>query len=99
PGAGSMIGTAQVAKASPDGYTLLLATGSSLVVAPAFTATQYDPIKDFSPISIMAASPFAVVVGKDVPADSLKALIALAKSDPDKLNMASFGTGSASHLA
>jgi len=99
PGAGSMIGTNHVAKAAPDGYTLLLATGSSLVVAPAFTQTQYDPIKDFVPISILAASPFAVVVGKDVPADSLRALIELARSKPGKLNMASFGTGSASHLA
>lgn len=99
PGAGSMIGTNHVAKAAPDGYTLLLATGSSLVVAPAFTQTQYDPIRDFRPISILAASPFAVVVGKDIPASSVAELIALAKSEPGKLNMASFGTGSASHLA
>jgi Uncharacterized protein conserved in bacteria len=99
PGAGSMIGTGQVAKAAPNGYTLLLATGSSLAVAPAFTKTQYDPIRDFTPVSILVASPFAVVVGKEVPAKSVSDLIALAKSAPGKLNMASFGTGSASHLA
>ena len=98
PGAGSMIGTAQVARAQPDGYTLLFATSSSLAVSPAYTKTQYDPIADFAPVILMAASPMAVVVAPDVPAQTLPELIALAKAKPGALSLASFGTGSASHL-
>ena len=98
PGAGSMIGTAQVARSDPDGYTLLFATSSSLVVSPAYTKASYDPTKDFSPVILIAASPMAVVVGPNVAARSIDELIALAKSKPGQLNMASFGNGSASHL-
>ena len=98
PGAGSMIGTGQVARAEPDGYTLLFATSSSLVVSPAYTQAAYDPVKDFSPVVLIAASPMAVLAAPGVPAKTIPELIALAKSQPGKLNMASFGNGSASHL-
>jgi len=98
-GAGSMLGTGYVAKAPADGYTLLLATSSSLVVAPVFTTASYDSRKDFTPISIVASSPFAVAVNTSVPAQNIAQLIALAKKEPGRLNMASFGTGSSSHLA
>lgn len=97
-GAGSMIGTAQVARATPDGYTLLFATSSSLAVSPAYTKTSYDPVADFSPVILIAASPMAVVVAPGVPAQTLPELIALAKKKPGELNLASFGTGSVSHL-
>ena len=98
PGAGSMIGTGQVARADPDGYTLLFATSSSLAVSPAFSTTTYDPVKDFAPVILIASSPMAVIVSSSVSAKNTAELISLAKAKPGSLNMASFGNGSASHL-
>ena len=100
PGAGGTIASAMVAKATPDGYTLLFANFATHAVAPTmFTSLRYDPIKDFAPISYLASSPHLLLVSSDLKAQSVAELIALAKSTPGKLNYASSGVGSPLHLA
>lgn len=99
PGAGGTIAIDFVAKAKPDGYTLL-AAGSTHTLNPSFgKKLPYDPIKDFAPVSMMAQSPYVLTVHPSVPANSVKELIALAKSRPGQLNYGSFGSGTAAHLA
>jgi len=99
-GAGGTLGAAQVAKAAPDGYTLLVASTSTHVVAPGvYPKLEYDPIKDFAPISLMAVSPYLLVVNPALPAKSVKELVELARKQPGKLNYASAGVGSTTHLA
>jgi tripartite-type tricarboxylate transporter receptor subunit TctC len=99
-GGGGTIGTAAVAKSAPDGYTLTVASTSTHVVAPSvYAKLEYDPVKDFAPISLMAVSPYLLVVNPSLPANSLKELVALAKKQPGKLNYASAGIGSTTHLA
>ena len=99
-GAGGTIGTEAVAKAPPDGYTLGVASTSTHAVAPSvYTKLGYDPVKDFAPISLMAVSPYLLVVHPDVPAKSLPEFVSYAKARPGKLNYASAGTGSTTHLA
>jgi tripartite-type tricarboxylate transporter receptor subunit TctC len=99
-GAGGTLGTAVVAKAAPDGYTLTVASTSTHVVAPSvYTKLDYDPVKDFAPVSLMAVSPYLLVVNPSLPAKTLKELVALAKKQPGKLNYASAGVGSTTHLA
>lgn len=99
-GAGGTLGTAQVAKAVPDGYSLTVASTSTHVVAPSvYARLDYDPVKDFAPIGLMAVSPYLLVVHPAVPAKTLPELIALAKTQPGKLNYASAGVGSTTHLS
>ena len=99
-GAGGTLGTAQVAKSAPDGYNLVLGTTSTHVVAPSvFKQPGYDPVKDFAPISLVAVTPYLLVVNPSLPAKSLKELVDLAKSRPGKLNYASAGVGSTTHLS
>ena len=99
-GAGGTIGTDAAAKAAPDGYTLTLGTTSTMAVAPgAYSKLGYDPIKNFSPISLVAVTPYLLVVNPQVPANNLAELVTLAKSQPDKLNYASAGNGSTTQLA
>lgn len=98
-GATGAIGLSYVAKSAPDGYTLILATASSLGTNPAVAKVPFDPVKDFTPIGLLAAEPLGLAVHPSVPANSVQDLIALAKAKPGALNMASFGTGSVSHLA
>ena len=99
-GAGGMIGTDIAAKSSPDGYTLTMGTTSTHVIAPAaYPNVKYDPIKDFVPITLVASTPYLLVVHPGVKAASLKDFIALMKSQPGKLNYASAGAGSTTHLA
>jgi len=99
-GAGGTIGTDVASKAAPDGYTLTLGTTSTMAVAPsAYSKLSYDPIKSFSPISLVAVTPYLLVVNPQVPANSLAELVTLAKSQPDKLNFASAGNGSTTQLA
>jgi len=99
-GAGGTIGTAVIAKAAPDGYNLAIASTSTHVVAPAvYPKLDYDAVKDFAPISLIAVSPYLLVVNTSVPAKSLKELIELAKKQPGKLNYASAGVGSTTHIA
>ena len=99
-GAGGTIGTEVVAKATPDGYTLGVASTSTHAVAPSvYTKLGYDPVKDFAPISLVAVSPYLLVVHPDVQVKSLQEFVAYVKARPGKLNYASAGTGSTTHLA
>jgi tripartite-type tricarboxylate transporter receptor subunit TctC len=99
-GAGGTIGTALVARATADGYTLVLATTSTHVVAPAvYPKLDYDPIKDFAPVSLLAVTPYLLVVHPSVKATTLKEFVDMVRAQPGKLNYASAGTGSTTHIA
>ncbi len=100
PGANSILGSDIVAKASPDGYTLLVdnITGHSANVT-LYKKLPFDSLKDFAPITLIASAPNLLVVHPSSPVRTMKDLIAVAKSQPGKLAYASFGTGSAAHLA
>ncbi|MCW5575721.1 MAG: tripartite tricarboxylate transporter substrate binding protein [Burkholderiales bacterium] len=99
PGAGSTLGHGLAAKATPDGYTLVLGTSGGLVVSAAFgSKLAYDPVKDFTPIGVGVYVPFLIVVHPSVPAKSVKELVDLAKAQPGKINFASPGTGTPNHL-
>jgi tripartite-type tricarboxylate transporter receptor subunit TctC len=98
-GAGGSIGTRQVAKAAPDGYTLGLGGTGTLAVDPTlYPNAGYDPRKDFAPVGLIATSPLIILVNPSLPAHSVQELIALAKKQPGKLNYASAGRGSGIHL-
>lgn len=100
PGAGATLGTEQVAKADPDGHTLLMADVGPLAIAPsAFARLPYTVSKDFAPVSQVAVLPFLLVVHPSVPAKSVPELVAYAKAHPTELNYASVGNGTAVHLA
>jgi tripartite-type tricarboxylate transporter receptor subunit TctC len=99
PGAGSTIGHALAARATPDGYTLVLGTSGGLVVSAAFgSKLAYDPVKDFTPIGVGVYVPFLIVVHPSVPAKNVRELVELAKTQPGKINFASPGTGTPNHL-
>ena len=99
-GAGGTIGTEIVARAAPDGHTLTMGTTSTHVIAPAaYAKVNYDPVKDFSPITLVASTPYLLVLHPGVKANNLKEFVALAKSQPGKMNFASAGTGSTTQLA
>ena len=99
-GAGGLIGSDLVAKAAPDGYTILFATVSSHAIAPAVYAKMpYDPLVDFAPISTVALTPYIITVNPAVPARTLAELIGYAKGNPEKLNFGSSGKGTTPHLA
>ncbi|HSQ05114.1 MAG TPA: tripartite tricarboxylate transporter substrate binding protein [Burkholderiales bacterium] len=99
-GAGGRIGTEIVAKVPPDGYTLLLATSSVMVTAPAlYKHLPFDMPKSFAPISLLATTAYALVVHPSVPARTVRELIGLAKSRPGGLTYASSGTGGPAHLS
>src|SRR5262245_39906122 len=99
-GAGGTLGTAVVAKAPADGYMLTVGTTSTHVVAPSvYSKLEYDPVKDFTPISLIAVTPYLLVVNPNVQARTLKELVELMKAQPGKLNYASAGVGSTTHLA
>jgi tripartite-type tricarboxylate transporter receptor subunit TctC len=99
-GAGGTIGTEIAARANADGYTLTMGTTSTHVIAVgAYKTLRYDPVKDFEPITLVASTPYLLVVNPGVKANSLKEFIALAKAQPGKLNYASAGTGTTTQLA
>ena len=98
-GASGIIGCEVVARSAPDGYTLLMGTTGTHTTNPAvFSKLPYDPLKDFAPISLVAESPFVLLVHPSLPVASLKELIAFARARPGQLTYASSGTGSSSHL-
>ena len=99
-GAAGQIGTEMAAKALPDGYTVLLGFSGPLVIVPQINvSTPYDTLKDFAPVSLVAAAPYVLLVHPNVAAKTVKELVALAKAQPGKLNFASGGTGVGIHMA
>ncbi len=98
-GAGGMIGTDIVAKAAPDGYTILAASSGPITVAPLLQKTPYVPARDLAPVAIAGFVGYVLVTAPSFPARDIKEFIALAKSNPGKYTYASSGTGAAAHLA
>jgi tripartite-type tricarboxylate transporter receptor subunit TctC len=99
-GAGGISGVSEVAKAQPDGYTLLVADVGQIAINPhLFSKLPYAPLKDLAPVSMIGTSALYLVAHPSVPANSLKELVALAKAQPGKLNYGSSGIGSIHHLA
>jgi tripartite-type tricarboxylate transporter receptor subunit TctC len=99
PGGGQHIGTEAVARAEPDGYTLLASAAGPLVINPSlYPSLSYDPAA-FAPVTIMASLPYALVVNPRVPVSNVAELVAYAKANPDKLNYAAPGGGSQTQLA
>ncbi len=98
-GAGGAIGAIEVAKADPDGYTLLFVAGPFTTVAAASKNATYDPVRQFAAVAPIATSPLVFVVNPAVPANSMREFIALAKREPGKLNYGSAGPASINHLA
>ena len=100
PGAAGRLGTEQVAKAPPDGYTLLLGVTSAVIIAPVlYEKLAYDVQKELAPGALLASNAYVLVVHRLVPAKSVKELIAIARASPGKLNYASSGAGGPAHLA
>ena len=99
-GAGGSVGVARVAKAPPDGYTLVYAANGAMTIAPSLQSNlPYDPTRDLAPISLVLMMPSIVAVNNDVPATSFQELIALAKARPGKLSYATPGNGTPQHVA
>jgi tripartite-type tricarboxylate transporter receptor subunit TctC len=98
-GAGGAIGSDYVAKAAPDGYTMLVGTSSTMAIAPyVYTKLPYNPTRDFAPVSLLGTADIMIVVNADVPVRTVPQLLAYAKANPGKLTYASGGNGSISHL-
>jgi tripartite-type tricarboxylate transporter receptor subunit TctC len=98
-GAGGVIGTEAVAKAAPDGYTLLVTYEGSQAINPSlYENLPFDSVKDFVPIATIAVTPFLLIVGPQIKAKTFQEFLALARADPGKLNYGSAGNGSVNHL-
>lgn len=97
-GAGSTIGTDFVAKAAPDGYTLVMVSTTHVISPAIYAKLPYDPIKSFTPVSKLVDSAYVLMVNPKVPVNSVADYIALAKAQPDKIHYASSGNGSSQHL-
>jgi tripartite-type tricarboxylate transporter receptor subunit TctC len=98
PGQGAMLGSADVVKAPPDGYTLLLASNPNAISASLYSKLTHDPVEDFAPISLLASEQAVLLVHPSVPAKSLREFIAYVKQRPGKVDYSSSGNGSAQHL-
>ena len=99
-GAGGIVGTETAARAAPDGYTLVMGGNGTLALSPHLQrALPYDPVRDFAPVTLLVITPYVLVGNPALQANSVKELIALARSRPDRINYASGGSGSAPHLA
>jgi tripartite-type tricarboxylate transporter receptor subunit TctC len=98
-GAAGTIAATRVARADPDGYTLFCASVAQMTIAPFTHKISYDPIKDFTPISLFATSPFVISVGETIPAKTLPEFIAYVKSKPGQVSYGSAGAGSLTHMA
>jgi len=99
PGASNTIAADLTAKAPPDGQTILVATNTAQSIAPHLLKLGYDPLKDLAPVALLVTVPNVLVVNTDVPAKSVKELVALIRANPDKYSYGSSGTGSTQHLA
>jgi tripartite-type tricarboxylate transporter receptor subunit TctC len=98
PGQGAMLGSADVVKAPPDGYTLLLASNPNAISASLYSKLTHDPVEDFAPISLLASEQAVLLVNPSVPAKNLREFIAYVKARPGKVDYSSSGNGSAQHL-
>src|SRR3989440_4159565 len=98
PGAGGSIGTDSVVKSAADGYTLLAASSGPISIMLHLQKVPYDPLKDLAPVSLVAATPFALVVHPSFPAANAKEFVAAIKADPGKYTFSSSGTGATAHL-
>ncbi len=100
PGAGTAIGAEALAKSAPDGYAIMIGTVSSHAINPALNPKlPFDPVKDFTPVSLVASIPFAMIVHPSVPAKTVEEFVALARAKPGTLNYSSAGSGTSNHLA
>jgi tripartite-type tricarboxylate transporter receptor subunit TctC len=99
PGAASIIGTEAAAKAAPDGYTILIVNDTHAINTSLYKKLPYDPIRDFTPITLIALTPFMLTVHPSLPVKSVQDLVKLAKSKPGQINYASAGNGSVAHFA
>ena len=99
PGAGGSLAARQVARSEPDGYTIGIGNPAVLAIAPAMLPNVgYDPVKDFAPVGMIAASPHIILINNSIPAKTLAEFIALAKAEPGRYTFASGGAGSPAHL-
>jgi tripartite-type tricarboxylate transporter receptor subunit TctC len=99
PGAGGIIAAESVAKSAPDGYTLLLSTGTYTTIPSLYSKVPYDFVKDLQPVTLLATLPFLLVAHPSLPAKNVQELVQLARARPGKLNYASSGNGTTAHLA
>ena len=98
PGAGSTIGTAEIAHAKPDGYNLVMISTTHVITPHLYKEMPYDPIKDFTPVMKLGEGPYVLVVHSSLPVKNAAELIALAKAQPNRIDYASSGNGSSQHL-
>jgi tripartite-type tricarboxylate transporter receptor subunit TctC len=99
-GAGTVTGAGAVAQSAPDGYTLLISSNTTFTINPALKPKlPYDPLQSFESLGLLGSSPLVLLAHPSVPADTVQQLVALARAQPGKLNIASFGTGTSSHFA
>ena len=98
-GGNTIIGTETLAKATPDGYTILITTNTHVILPNLYPKVPYDPIRDFAPVGNVYRSEFVLIINASVPANTLQELIALAKAKPGQLNYATTGAGGSTHLA
>jgi tripartite-type tricarboxylate transporter receptor subunit TctC len=98
PGAGGSLGTDVVVKSAPDGYTILAASSGPVSIMPNLQGTPYNPLRDLAPVSLICATPFALVANPSFPAKDAKDFVAMVKANPGKYTFASSGTGATAHL-
>jgi tripartite-type tricarboxylate transporter receptor subunit TctC len=99
PGAGTQIGTEVVVRAEPDGYTMLCTSSAVAILPSMYKSMRFDPARDLSPVTLVAVSPFLLVVNAGLPVKSVQELIALARTQPGQITAASSGIGTTNHLS